>query len=199
MLTRGNDADAISQPGAAGKEFLEAPNSMLTVRKVDNYSIPKYPTGLYFDKPGNRKEGFLRAAAVSSALLAALESSQCIGCTGPPPIQPAMVTENEARGIIDSVFSTNKYNLLHDQSINVPDSAAHVSLDGYDSVRHMGYEYITDADLSEYSASIRKRFAESSREKVLFVEEKKSESEYHTQIVKEVNDFIAIIRASGAI
>ena len=172
---------------------------MLQVKQVKKYDVPRYPTGEYFENENSGNGLFFRGAAASVALLAALQGSQCIGTTGPPPVMPDMVTENEARAIVDSVFSTYDYRLLFDVNLPVPGSTQTVSLDGYDSTTRTGYEYMSGNDFGEFSDSTKDAFQSSREERILFLNEETKDGDYRRRLEQEVNDFISIIRAGGTV
>jgi hypothetical protein len=67
-----------------------------------------------------------------------------VGVTGPPPVMPEMVTENEARQAIRSVFLDNGIQLEEDFAMVfrwAQDSLA-LSLDGFNDSLQVGYEYV---------------------------------------------------------
>jgi len=133
---------------------------MLRIERVGSYSIARYPREVF--KPWRRPIGLAWAAkgTVSAALLLLLESCDQIGgdggtgMTGPPPMAPDFLTENEARTIITNVFTGNGIHLTPDVTLSIVGShgdTTDVVLDGYSNSLRIGYEYRTGADASSFT------------------------------------------------
>jgi hypothetical protein len=172
---------------------------MLKIKQPKKYNIPIYPAGAYYENTGKNIDNFIKKAAASTALITALEGCDCLGTTGPPPVMPTMVTENEAKPIIDSVFASQGYNLDSNILIDVPSSDLKITIDGYDSAQHVGYEYLWETNFDENRDSVQHSFSKQTEEKILFMEPVEKIGVYKDSIIKEVNDFIELIKANGFI
>jgi hypothetical protein len=76
--------------------------------------------------------------------MALTDACKGTGVTGPPPVMPEMVTETEARQIINRVFLDNNVTLQQDFPLVfkwAQDSIA-FDVDGYNEELRVGYEYI---------------------------------------------------------
>jgi hypothetical protein len=119
---------------------------MMRIKRIRRYKRAKYPKGRY----RRRKRSVVGSAAqgsLSSLLIMALTEA-CegtgVGVTGPPPIMPEMVTENEARQVINRVFLDNGVSLQQDFPLVfkwAQDSLA-FSVDGFNPTLNVGYEYV---------------------------------------------------------
>ncbi len=126
----------------------------MKIKRLRRYRRAKYPRGSY-RRP---KKGSVRSAAeigVSSLLILALTEA-CkgtgVGTTGPPPVMPDMVTENEARQVISRVFLDNGVLLEEDFPLLfkwAQDSLA-LDVDGFNETLRVGYEYINPEGESPY-------------------------------------------------
>jgi hypothetical protein len=131
---------------------------MLRIRRIESYSIARYPEVEF--KPWRQPAGatLVRNGALSAALLLMLESCEGggfvgfgggTGTTGPPPVYPDFLTENEARTVINKVFVDNGIPLEADILMSIVDSrhnTVNVVLDGYNDSLRVGYEYVTGTD-----------------------------------------------------
>lgn len=119
---------------------------MLRIKQVGSYSIARYPEVVFRPWRRSAAPALIRSSTVSAALLLILESCDSIGTSGPPPVPPEFLTENEARAVITGVFSDNGIPLVEDVPLSLvvsPGDTAHVVLDGYNESLRVGYEYLT--------------------------------------------------------
>lgn len=122
---------------------------MLKIRQIKNYSIPKYPQGIYYPKPDPAIVGYGKGAAATALITLLFEACGNGGQTGPPPVPPELVTESEARVVIDQVFADNNVDLAHDVPkffAHPPGDSTELDLDGYNDSLDVGYEYISGQD-----------------------------------------------------
>jgi hypothetical protein len=125
---------------------------VLTIRRVKRYRRARYPKGRYSDYTPPLPESLVKRGAISLFALAALESLGCDsgnGVTGPPPLPPDLVTENEARQIIEQVFVDNGVRLERDLPFILhlaADDSVTLDLDGYNDSLRVGYEYVLNQD-----------------------------------------------------
>ena len=75
---------------------------MLEIRQVDRYTITRYPKGAYFQPSPSLPGILLKKGAISLVLLTLIEACEKAGGSGPPPVEPDMITENEARQAIEA-------------------------------------------------------------------------------------------------
>jgi hypothetical protein len=135
---------------------------MLRINRVGSYAIPRYPQGVF--KPWREPAAvtLMKRGVVSAALLAILESCDedgggGTGITGPPPLVPQFLTENEARVIITNVFTDNGITLTPDVTLSIAGShgdTTEVVLDGYNDSLRVGYEYVTPSDKVSFTSEV---------------------------------------------
>ncbi len=133
---------------------------MLTIRRVKRYRKARYPRGRYSDYTPPLPESLVKRGAVSLFALAALEIARLRhwnGTTGPPPLPPKLVTENEARQIIEQVFVDNGVQLERDLPFILhlaADDSVTLDLDGYNSSLRVGYEYVIENDWATFTPQV---------------------------------------------
>jgi hypothetical protein len=130
---------------------------MLRVRQIRSYAVPRYPAGGF--EPWRQPAGvaMFKRSASSAALLLLLESCGETGTTGPPPVRPDFLTENEARAAISQVFTTNGIDLTANapfEVVTAPGDTTTLALDGYNDSLRIGYEYLADADNDSFTAAV---------------------------------------------
>ncbi len=142
---------------------------MLRIEQTKSYKLPRYPQGLYYECPVSRS--WQTVGGITSVALLALLASSCqpvgsiktspsavtksspstvikpstLAITGPPPVQPTMVTEREAQTVIDAVFARNGIKLEADAPFTFTTSdqkSVQLELDGFNKDLNVGYEYI---------------------------------------------------------
>jgi len=122
---------------------------MLEIRRVNRYRRAKYPRGR-FAQPCILPKSLARRGAASALMLALLEAcSDGNGLTGPPPLPPNLVTENEARGIIEQTFGSHGIGFQGDVPFVLhygPKDSTELEVDGFNDSLQVGYEYIYGSD-----------------------------------------------------
>lgn len=178
---------------------------MLKIRPLARYRVPKYPQGPYRDHQTHPAVQAVRQGAVSALLLALLDCSGDSGTTGPPPVVPTLVTEAEAREVIDNVFAANAISLTPDfklkLKLNAQDSVE-VELDGFNDSLAVGYEYIYEADNNEFTSAVRSYLESSAFEagpQVKTVEAVERESNYQEYLQQVMQEFIDSLKTQGII
>lgn len=118
----------------------------MRLKQVKRYRRARYPRGSY-RRPMKGPVHRAARGGISSLLLMALTEA-CgdtgIGTTGPPPVMPDMLTEAEARAIIDRIFIENEIALEKDFPLIfrwAEDSLA-FEVDGFNDSLKVGYEYV---------------------------------------------------------
>lgn len=130
---------------------------MLKIEPIKSYKIPRYPRGLYYERLCTRP--WKVTGGVASLVVLALLASSCepVGVVGPPPVAPEMVTEREARIVINEVFARNGINLEEDVPFSfspVDQNPISLELDGFNSDLNIGYEYITGEDETTFTQEV---------------------------------------------
>lgn len=186
---------------------------MLKVRRLARYRAAKYPRWNYAPwKPGPAAD-LLRRGGVSLTLLSLIEALGCdngitTGTTGPPPVMPDLMTENEARQIITQVFTNNGITLGEDYRFvlqpyppEIPDSVV-LSVDGYNDSLRVGYEYVTGRDHDTFTAQVLDALSDSAETGVTHIKTVNQVSDLpssrdHLEYIFE--SFMDSLRAQGVI
>ncbi|MBM4433431.1 MAG: hypothetical protein FJ025_05465, partial [Chloroflexi bacterium] len=136
---------------------------MLRIEQIKSYKIPRYPHGLYYERSCThpwKVTGSVASLAVLALLVSSCKPGGGIepppttvvvepppsGVVGPPPMPPELVTEREARTVINEVFVKNGINLEEDVPFSFSPSDQNpisLELDGFNKDLNIGYEYIT--------------------------------------------------------
>ena len=184
---------------------------MLRIRRVRKYSVAKYPEKVYSRRSSRLPKVVFGGGAASLAMLILLDScdglgGRGIGMMGPPPAMADMLTENEARQIIEHVFSNRRVVLDNDVRLVLhygQNDSAEVVLDGYNDSLEVGYEYICDPEDTTFTAEVKEALEDSlaSHEapsiKVLdSIRKFPGHQEYLEQAVEQ---FIDTLQANGVI
>jgi len=134
---------------------------MLKIEPIKSYKIPRYPQGLYYESLDTHP--WKVTGSIASLAVLALLASSCepelppVGVTGPPPVAPEMVTEREARDVINEVFARNGVNLEEDVSFSFSPAGkdpVSLELDGFNHILNVGYEYITGEDENTFTQEV---------------------------------------------
>jgi hypothetical protein len=130
---------------------------MLKIKIINKYTLPRYPAGIYHSRPEPKSIKIAKGSLAVALMATFLDSCNCVGVTGPPPLPPEMVTENEARAVINRVFARNDIILEPDKSLTfhfTQNDSALLNLDGYNDSLKIGYEYIYQNDKSSFNSQI---------------------------------------------
>ena len=129
---------------------------MLTHKQITKYARARYPRYYYYRRMPAMHENIIKYGLGAAAVIAMLENIACDsdGPTGGIPHPPELVTENEARAIIDSVFNANDIALMNDVALKIEagtGDTVELSVDGFNDSLKTGYEYISIEDsVSDY-------------------------------------------------
>lgn len=185
---------------------------MLKIRRLKRYRTAKYPRRKYAPKVPGLVDGLIRRGGVSLVLLALIENLGCdnpfggggVGVTGPPPVAPDMVTENEARQIITQVFTGTGISLDENYRLafqpSEPDSTI-LYVDGYNDSLRVGYEYLTPQDVI-FTQSVRSALADSAKASGPYIKtigETIDNSNNRENLEMEIEAFIDTLKAHGII
>ncbi len=184
---------------------------MLRIRQIESYRLPRYPHGLYYEHSGTahwKATGTI--ASVATLALLVSSSCTCVGTVGPPPVDPDMVTEKEARDIINQVFVRNGIKLETDVPYSFTlsnQSPIQLELDGFNKDLNMGYEYISREDRNTFTKEVREELDKARQsnvkgpciktidEQFVFGDAEKA----HKGIEAIIKDFIADLHSKGII
>jgi hypothetical protein len=143
---------------------------MLTIQQVKRYCIARYPKEVYSRKGRSLPKTLLERGAVSLVMLALLEFCDHgglragVGMMGPPPALPELLTENEARQIIEHVFADNGVVLDNDVRLVLhygQNDSAELILDGFNDSLEVGYEYAYSREDTVFTANVREALEDS--------------------------------------
>ncbi len=180
---------------------------MLEIRRVNRYQTALYPIGRYVKNVPPLPESLIKRGAVSLLALAVLETLSCdngVGTTGPPPVFPEMITENEARQVIEQVFADSGIQMERDLRLIVHlagNDSLELDLDGYNDSLHVGYEYIYEReDRESFNQRARQALDSLLYEKGPYIEPfDQWPKGYESDLRMEVEAFIDTLKAHGII
>jgi len=178
---------------------------MLRIKKVKKYTVAQYPQGIYRVKPDSPAQALWKGSVSSAVMLAILESCDGVGTTGPPPVLPEMVTENEARNVIERVFDNNDIDLQEDVDYlfryGINDSTQ-LDLDGYNDSLNVGYEYIAGADSGTFTPEVINALDSAQSDSgpyVKTVDEFERSPDFETYLENLIQEFIDTLKVQGII
>ena len=165
---------------------------MLEIRRVRRYRKARYPRGRYVEYTPPLPASLVKRGAVSLFALAAIESLGCdTGSTGPPPVWPGFVTENEARQVIEQVFAENGVQLERDLPLMLhlaADDSVALDLDGYNPSLRVGYEYVLGEDWQTFTLQVQNALDSLASEDGPYVKP--------VEAIEQVEDYSSILRAT---
>lgn len=174
---------------------------MLKIEQVERYTIARYPAHGRYRAASSLCGNLMKGGAASLVMLAILESCDGFGTTGPPPVPPEMITENEARQVIERVFSDSSITMTNDVPYMVHFSngdSAGVTLDGFNNSLQVGYEYLTEDDFIEYTVEVRRALDSLMNENGPYIEAV-GETRWEEHIEGQIEAFIDMLKANGVI
>lgn len=178
---------------------------MLEIRRLRRYRIAKYPRVNYQPRRQHPAVAITRQGLLSALLLALIDSCNGSGVTGPPPVVPDLVTENEAREIIEQVFSGNSIQLTPDFNLRIvraEGDTLDLTLDGYSDSLRVGYEYVAQSDYDIFTSAATHSLDSLTAGSGPYIEpiqEALKYDDYVQQLEATVQEFIDSLKASGAI
>lgn len=128
----------------------------IQIKSLTKYSVPVYPQITYYHHETNSTVKTLKQGAILSLLTAILLGCKENGVTGPPPVEPDMITEQGAREIIEEVFSNENIQFENDiiKRIIVGSDTADVSIDGVNDSLNIRYQYESKDDYNADQSQI---------------------------------------------
>ncbi|PKK83167.1 MAG: hypothetical protein CVT49_10180 [candidate division Zixibacteria bacterium HGW-Zixibacteria-1] len=184
---------------------------MLKHERIAKYNRARYPKYYFYRRIPAMHENIVKYGLGAAVIITALENIGCIGngIAGPPPIPPGMVTENEAREVVDSVFSANGINLTEDVILKIetaPGDSVELSVDGFNDSLKTGYEYISIEDSirdnDEYTPEVISRLNELTAQDgpyIKTIEPVYKDDDYKKHLETVVGEFIDTLKARGVI
>ncbi len=169
----------------------------MRIINVNKYDVAKYPQKEYAK---HHQLAILKHAQNSAALT--MLASLALGCgglgvSGPPPVEPDMITEQAAREKIVEVFSRNNISLESDVAVlfEISDTLNEsITLDGYNDSLSIGYEYISEDEPDYFSDELSEVLNDTTDDRhilMMYCEGYESLLDHLTQ------DFIDDLRARG--
>jgi hypothetical protein len=186
---------------------------MLEIKQVRHYKVPKYPKRDFYESRSGFIFPMINGGILSAGLTALVLYTSCntppIGVTGPPPLPPTMITEQEARIVINKIFSDNNVSLTEDVPFSFVSNngTVELNLDGYNKILKIGYEYLSDEDLRSNLLpayeDLKQKFSNSNTPPIIkvfdagyyYTQEMKNEA--MKKIEDQVTEFIKSLRLSG--
>jgi hypothetical protein len=132
-------------------------------------------------------------------LLSLLESCDSVGPGGEPPNNPKMVTEAEARMLIDTAFVQRGIRMIPDVRIGVPGVKDSVSLDGHNDSLKVGYDYVSSSETSSFSPAVRTALTADSLRHVKIIDEIADEAGFEQKLKVQVDSFVDSLKIAGMI
>jgi hypothetical protein len=181
---------------------------VLRIRRVKRYRIARYPRGRYSDYTPPLPESLFKRGAISLFALTVLETLSCDsgnGVTGPPPLPPKLVTENEARPIIEQVFADNGVQLERDLPLILhlaADDSVTLDVDGFNPSLRVGYEYVFEQDSKTFTPRVVEVLDSLVNESGPYIKPVDSiykEGDYSAALRATVQEFIDTLKAHGVI
>jgi len=179
---------------------------MLEIHRVNRYQTALYPAGRYVKNVPALPESLVKRGAISLLALAVLETLSCETRTGVAGIlrPPDMVTENEARQVIEQVFADSGVQMERDLRLIVHlagNDSVELDLDGFNDSLQVGYEYIYDReDRESFNQRARQALDSLLYEKGPYIEPfDQWPKGYESDLRMEVEAFIDTLKAHGII
>lgn len=179
---------------------------MLRLKPRRIYRVAKYPRKRFepyrkSDTAALVQKGGL--ALLLTALLDACDGNGGSGITGPPPVLPEMVTEAEARAMIETVFSEEGISMANDVPVVLrwsPQDSMTLDLDGFNDSLRVGYEY--NSESIWYPAELRQAIVDAidgGGPYIRIMEPEVKDSGAGARIRLDIEAFIDTLKAHGVI
>lgn len=184
---------------------------MLKHERIINYTRARYPKYYFYRRVPAMHENIVKYGLGAAVIIAAFEN---IGCdpVRPPfgiPPPPDLMTEIEARAVVDSVFSANGINLTEDVILKVetaPGDSVELNVDGFNDSLRTGYEYISIEngirDNEEYTPAVISRLNELAAQDgpyIKTIEQVYKDDDYKKHLETVIGEFIDSLKARGVI
>jgi hypothetical protein len=179
---------------------------MLKVKQVRKYALAKYPPGNYQEPPEHLLPELLKDSAIVAGMMLLVES--CSGTTtGGIPNPPEMVTETEARSVVNRVLQDNGITWQNDVPLTLSlgsGDTAHLVVDSYNDSLRVGYEYGSGNDYYTFTPQVTAALdsiAKAQGPYIKIIEQAyKWDDTYYEQILeRSMQQFLDTLRAHGVI
>jgi hypothetical protein len=178
---------------------------MLKVKQVRKYSLAKYPQGNYQEPPEHLLPEILKDSAMIASMMLLLES--CSGTTTGVPNPPEMVTETEARSVVNRVLQDNVITWRSDVQLAIGlggSDTVRLVVDSYNDSVRVGYEYVTDDDYASFTPRVTAVLdsvanAQGPYIKVIDEIERREHSDYEQLLERSMQQFLDTLKAHGVI
>ncbi|PWB71850.1 hypothetical protein C3F09_07405, partial [candidate division GN15 bacterium] len=169
---------------------------MLEIIRLETYDRARYPRFGHYVRPPKSIARVVREVAPLAAITALLQSCSSGGPTSGVPEPPRLITEAEARAVIDSAFATEDIAMRSDVDTTIhfaPNDSASLSLDGYNDSLKVGYEYVGGADSLTFTPEVCDKLDDSTytmEPSVLVMNNEYRIDDYHQRLELAVQNFL---------
>jgi hypothetical protein len=178
---------------------------MLKVKQVRKYSLAKYPPGNFQEPPEHLLQELLRDSAMVASMALLIES--CGTTTSGVPNAPEMVTETEARSIVNHVLQDNGITWQSDALLTLSfgsGDTVRVVVDGYNDSLRVGYEYAIGNDYATFTPRVTAALdslakAQGPYIKIMDEIDRHEHSNYEQILETSMQQFLDTLRAHGVI
>ncbi len=178
---------------------------MLEITRLEIYDRARYPRFGHYVRPPKSIARVVRDVAPLAAMTALLESCSSNPPTGGVPEPPKLVTEAQARAVIDSAFASQDVTMRFDVDTTIhfaPNDSASLSLDGYNDSLKVGYEFVAGADSLTFTPEVCDKLDDSTyamEPNILVMDGEYRLNDYHQRLELAVQNFLDSLRAHGVI
>ena len=149
----------------------------------------------------------LRDGAVLAGMMLLIESCDGSGTTGPPPVLPDMVTESEARLIVNRVLQDNGITWQNDAPLTLNlagGDTAQLVIDSYNDSLRVGYEYVGHDDYDIFTPQVTTTLDGLAKAQGPYIEViepvyKYDDTDYEQILESTMQQFLDTLKAHGVI
>jgi hypothetical protein len=176
---------------------------MLRLKSRRFYRVAKYPRKRFTPYRKSDTAALVQKGGLALMLSALLDACDGTGVTGPPPVEPDLVTENEARSVIEAVFTDNGITMINDVPVVLkwsPQDSTTLVLDGFNDSLRVGYEYHSSYNrfLPEENQAIEDAI-EGDGPWIRVIDTQSKDPGASTRIRLDIEAFIDTLKANGII
>ncbi len=177
----------------------------MKIKRLRRYTRAKYPRGTYRRSRKSPVGQTAKGGLISLLIVALTEACDGVGVTGPPPVIPEMVTENEARQVINQVFLENAVALQQDFPLvfKWAQGSLAFDVDGFNETLGVGFEYVNpDGESPSLSQEFRTALDAAEEDDGPYIEIVESavwEPNYGAAMELQILAFIEKLRGMGII
>jgi len=149
----------------------------------------------------------LRDSAIVAGMVLLVESCSGGGTTGPPPVLPDMVTETEARSVVNRVLQNNGITWQNDAPLSLSfgvGDTVHLVVDGYNDSLRVGYEYVTRNDNATFTPRVMAALDSAAKAQGPYIEvideiDRREHFDYQQLLERSMQQFLDTLKAHGVI